>query len=78
MDVAEFRKSEGLSQEDLAIQLGLQSKGRISTLETGAATWPTDLAIQMDRLSKGKVPVAQLRPDLHDVRVIHDGQGAAA
>ncbi len=78
MDVAEFRKAEGLSQEDLAIQLGLRSKGRISILESGADPWPTDLAIQMDRISKGKVPVAQLRPDLHDVRVLHDAEGAPA
>lgn len=78
MDVSEFRSREGISQLELAIQLGLRSKGRISRLETGAAIWPTDLAIQMDRLSKGKVPVAQLRPDLHDVRVLHDAEGAAA
>ena len=43
----------------------------ISTLESGADRWPTDLAIAVDRLSHGAVPVAELRPDLHDVRVIH-------
>jgi len=48
----------------------LKSPGRLSTLESGADKWPTDLAIALDRLSAGELPVATLRPDLHDVRVI--------
>ncbi|WP_427792227.1 hypothetical protein [Brevundimonas diminuta] len=70
MDLKAWRESKRLSQEDLAIQLGLRSKGRISRLESRADRWPTDLAIAVDRLSRGAVPVAELRPDLHDVRVI--------
>lgn len=60
----------GWSLNDLSIQLGLQSKGRVSLLERGVERWPTDLAIAMDRLSRGSVPIAELRPDLHDVRVV--------
>lgn len=60
----------GWSLNDLSIQLGLQSKGRVSLLERGVERWPTDLAIAMDRLSRGRVPIAELRPDLHDVRVV--------
>lgn len=76
MDLSSWRKSKGLSQRALAIRLGLQSPGRISTLESGADRWPTDLAIAIDRLSGGAVPVAELRPDLHDVRVIQPEVGA--
>ena len=71
MNPRAWRESKGLSQEDLAIQLGLRSKGRISRLERRAERWPTDLAIAVDRLSGGVVTVAELRPDLHDVHVIH-------
>ncbi|WP_414633061.1 helix-turn-helix domain-containing protein [Brevundimonas sp. UBA7664] len=78
MDVPSFRKSKGWSQAELATRLRLRSKGRISTLESGADPWPTDLAIAMDRLSAGEVPVRELRPDLHDVRVVHQEAGAPA
>jgi len=71
MKPAIWRKSKGMTQADLAKRLGLSSRGRISSLESGADPWPTDLAIAMDRISAGAVPVASLRPDLHDVRVIH-------
>ncbi len=76
MRLAQWRKSQGLSQERLAIQLGLRSKGRVSRLERGADPWPIDLAIAMDRISGGAVTVAELRPDLHDVRVIQPEAGA--
>ena len=76
MKPSNWRKSKGMSQADLAVRLGIASRGRISTLESGADQWPTDLAIAMDRLSQGEVPVAELRPDLHDVRVIH-GEASA-
>lgn len=53
----------------MAIQLGLRSKGHVSRLEHGVGV-TADLAIAIDRLSEGDVPVRQLRPDLHDVVVI--------
>lgn len=77
MDLANWRKTKGLSQADVAIQLR-RTKGRISTLEAGDETWPVELAIAVDRLTKGEVPVAQLRPDLHDVRVVQPESGAQA
>jgi transcriptional regulator with XRE-family HTH domain len=70
MHPAKWRKSNGLSQGDLAHRLGIASKGRVSNLERGIERWPTDLAIAMDRISQGAVPVSELRDDLHDVRVI--------
>lgn len=74
----DWRKRVGISQDDLGIQLGLQSRGRVSELERGIVAWPTDLAIRMDRLSAGAVTVAELRPDLHDVRVIRPDQAEGA
>ena len=70
MQCASWRKSKGWTQRELAARLGLKSPGRLSTLESGADKWPTDLAIALDRLSAGELPVATLRPDLHDVRDI--------
>ncbi|WP_287011348.1 helix-turn-helix transcriptional regulator [Brevundimonas sp.] len=72
-----WRRSKGWSQAELAVKLGLRSKGHVSRLESGNGV-TTDLAIAIDRLSAGEVPVAQLRPDLHDVRVLHDAEGAPA
>ncbi|MCY1377704.1 hypothetical protein D9M69_652900 [compost metagenome] len=70
-----WRRSQGWSQADLANKLGLRSKGHVSRLESGLGV-TTDLAIAIDRLSGGAVPVAELRPDLHDVRVIQSEAGA--
>ncbi|WP_367268892.1 helix-turn-helix domain-containing protein [uncultured Brevundimonas sp.] len=64
-----WRRSKGWSQADLARRLGLRSKGHVSRLESGVGL-TTDLAIAIDRLSEGECPVAETRPDLHDVRVI--------
>lgn len=60
----------------MAQKLGLRSKAQISGFETGSVTPSADLAIAIDRLTQGAVPVAELRPDLHDVRVIH-GEASA-
>lgn len=65
-----WRKQAGLTRRELAIQLELRSPGRLADLINGRAPWPTDLAIRIDRLTHGAVPVRALRPDLSDVRVI--------
>lgn len=70
MSLATWRKSNGLTLEQTAAQAGIQSKGRMSRIERGIERCPTDLAIAIDRLTQGAVSVAELRPDLHDVRVI--------
>jgi transcriptional regulator with XRE-family HTH domain len=69
MSLKSWRKSKGWSQAELGTRLGLGSKGHVSRLESGVGV-TTDIAIAIDRLSKGDVPVAALRPDLHDVRVV--------
>lgn len=71
MALSNWRKSRGWSQSDLAAQLGLRSKAQICGFETGTLVPKADIAIAIDRLSNGQVPVSELRPDLHDVRVIH-------
>ena len=78
MDPRKWRKSKGLSQVALAERLGLESRGRMSDLENGVVRWPTDLAIAMDRVSDGEVPVAELRADLHDVRVVRRSEAQAS
>lgn len=70
-----WRLSKGWSQGDLGLRLGIRSKGQVSRLERGVGV-TTDLAIAIDRLTSGEVPVAALRPDLHDVCVLQM-EGAA-
>ena len=72
-----WRRSKGWSQADLASRLGLRSKGHVSRLESGVGI-TTDLAIAIDRLSAGECTVFDLRPDLHDVRVIRASEGVTA
>jgi transcriptional regulator with XRE-family HTH domain len=78
MALSNWRKSKGWSQADLAARLGLRSKAQISGFETGVLAPKADIAIAIDRLSCGAVPVAELRPDLHDVRVIRPAHSGAS
>lgn len=69
MKLSAWRKANGMSQQDLASALRLKAKSHVSRLEKGVGV-TTDIAIAIDRLTSGEVPVAALRPDLHDVRVL--------
>jgi len=68
--IAEWRRRSGLTQADLANRLGFKSRAHVSALESGAERVSAEIAIAIDRLTAGEVPVADLRPDLHDVRVL--------
>lgn len=68
--IVTWRKRARLSQQQLADKVGLKSRGQIADIERGRQRISTDLAIALDRLSDGALPVASLRPDLHDVRVV--------
>ncbi|WP_438852472.1 helix-turn-helix transcriptional regulator [Brevundimonas nasdae] len=70
MDVKSFRKSRGWTQIALAHQIGLQSRGQVADIERGREKASAEVAIKLDRLSRGLCPVHETRPDLHDVRVI--------
>lgn len=58
----------------MASALRLKAKSHVSRLEAGQGV-TTDLAIAIDRLSRGQVTVADLRPDLQDVRVVQSEVG---
>lgn len=67
-----------MSQAELALALGLKSRAHVSTLENRRERVSADQAIAIDRLTAGQVTVADLRPDLHDVRVIRSAEPASA
>lgn len=60
MDLASFRKSRELSQEQVAAAVDLQSKGYISGLESGATVAPLRVALRIHRWSEGMVAVEAL------------------
>jgi transcriptional regulator with XRE-family HTH domain len=70
MNVRTFRISRGWSQTTLAGHVGLKSRGQVADIESGRERASAEVAIRLDRLSRGLCPVAETRPDLHDVRVI--------
>ena len=53
MDLKSFRESRGLSLEQLAIALGLNSKGYLSEIEGGRKLVPIRLALQIEAWSDG-------------------------
>lgn len=67
MDLASFRKSLGLSQEECARALGLSSKGHISDIENGVRPASLRLALKIEKWSGGKVEAAGLSPDARDI-----------
>lgn len=77
-----YRRAHGFSLEEFAARIGLKSKGHLNRLERDGQKASTDLAIRIDRVTHGAVPVRALRPDLSDVRVMQpsdslDAPGAA-
>lgn len=67
MKVAELRKSMDLSQQAFADLLGLSSKSYVCELEsTGKCS--VRVALEIERLSKGKIKAQALNPDVALVR----------
>lgn len=62
--IAQLRKDLGLSQEQFARRLGLNSKGHISQLERGDASCSVETALKIESLSEGRVPASSLNPDI--------------
>ena len=58
------RKAKGLSQAELARELGLRGKSSISMLETKRRNAPVKLARRIEQFFDGAVPAASLCPDL--------------
>jgi len=63
MKLSDYRKSLGLSQEQVARALGLKSKSRICEIE-GANKASAEMALKIERWSGGKVSAASLNPTL--------------
>jgi transcriptional regulator with XRE-family HTH domain len=62
MDLRAYRKSRGLSQLACAKELGLNSKGYVSEIETGSQPPSTHLALKIQKWSNGQVPARSLLP----------------
>ncbi len=60
MDLITYRESLGLTQEQAANQLDLNSKGYFSRLERGEEQWPLRLALKAERWSDGHVAADSL------------------
>jgi DNA-binding transcriptional regulator YdaS (Cro superfamily) len=75
MKIADFRKGVlGDCQEAFARRLGLSSKSHISAIEQANRCSPK-LALEIERLSEGKVNAAEICPDVALVR--QEARGAA-
>lgn len=77
MTIADLRKSLGLSLEAFAELLGLTSKGYAHDIEKGA-TPSVRVALEIERVSGGKIDAASLNPDVARVRQASGEKGAAA
>ena len=78
MNLAELRKLRGWSQQQLADELGIRSKGHVSNIESGAETAGLRLALQIEAWSNGEVPAASLlSPDDADLLAHHRRLSAA-
>ena len=67
MDLESYRRSRGLTQEQVAQALGLRSKGYISAIETGREKTSLRLALKIQRWSQGQVLAASLNADAADL-----------
>jgi DNA-binding XRE family transcriptional regulator len=55
-----FRKRRGLSQQEAAAELELNSKGYISSIETGSMDCSLRLALRIEQWSGGEVRAADI------------------
>jgi transcriptional regulator with XRE-family HTH domain len=67
MDLASYRKSLGLSQEECAPLWGLRHKGSVSAIETGSEQPSLEVALRIQVWSEGRFLAAGLRPDLAEL-----------
>jgi transcriptional regulator with XRE-family HTH domain len=62
MKLSEYRRSRDLTQQQVAEELGIESKGYVSRLETGAQEVPIELALRIEHWSGRKVLAVELLP----------------
>jgi DNA-binding XRE family transcriptional regulator len=79
MTIIDLRKSLSLSQEAFAVAVGLTSKSYVSELESAAEPrCSVKVALEIERLSEGKISAASLNPDVGLVRQANEASGQAA
>jgi transcriptional regulator with XRE-family HTH domain len=64
MNIAELRQEMGLSLEAFALRVGLSSKGYASQLERGEVTCSVRAALEIEKLSGGRIPASSLNSDV--------------
>lgn len=64
MDIQSLRQELGLSLGAFAARLGLKSRGQASSLESGARKPSVRVALEIERLSGGRISAADLNPDI--------------
>jgi transcriptional regulator with XRE-family HTH domain len=67
MDLQSYRKSRGLTQRQVADELGVKSDSLISMIERGERPASIDLAVKIQAWSGGKVLAAELSPMAADL-----------
>jgi len=68
MDLATLRKQRNLSQEELAAELGIRSKGRISDIENGNRPASLRVALLIEAWSGGAIKAETLSPRVETLR----------
>lgn len=75
--IAQLRDDLDLSMSAFAAKLGLspKSKAYVSALENGKKRPTPRLALEIERLSEGRINAADLNPD---VKLVREGEGRGA
>lgn len=68
MEIAALRKELSLSLDGFAAAIGLKSRGQVHEIETGTRTPSVPVALEIERLSKGRIPADILNKDVALVR----------
>jgi transcriptional regulator with XRE-family HTH domain len=64
MNLMDLRRELKLSQEEFARHVGLSSKGYVSQLERGEITPSVKTALEIERLSGGRIRASELNADV--------------
>jgi DNA-binding XRE family transcriptional regulator len=67
LSIAELRAELGLSLEQFAERVGLQSRGRMSVIEREGRC-PLGVALRIETLSEGRIDAADLNEDVKAAR----------
>jgi len=76
--IRKLRNDLDMSQDEFARAVGLNSKGYVSDLETADdPRCSVKVALEIERLSEGRIPADSLNPDVGLVRGAEPTQSAA-